>query len=119
MPCMGDNTDATVTEREYCLAAAKKCVCQDRNNQYGEPEDSFKMIADFWSNYLGYPINTVDVAMMMALLKIARVAASKNRLGTADSYIDLAGYAACGAEAAKKLKTRIIMDRGGIINETA
>ena len=119
MPCMGDNTDATVTEREYCLDAAKKCVCQDRNNQYGEPEDSFKMIADFWSNYLGYPINTVDVAMMMALLKIARVAASKNRLGTADSYIDLAGYAACGAEAAKKLKTRIIMDRGGIINETA
>lgn len=39
--------------------------------------------------------DTFDVAMMMALLKIARI-----RTGTAtnDSYVDLAGYAACGAE---------------------
>lgn len=116
MPCMGD---IMPSERELCLNEAMKCVCQDRNNQYGEPEDSFKTIADFWSNYLGYPINTVDVAMMMALLKIARVARSKNGLGTRDSYIDLAGYAACGSEAAKKIETQIIMDRGGIVNETA
>jgi len=35
--------------------------------------------------------------MMMALLKIARI-----RTGTAteDSFVDLAGYAACGAEIA-------------------
>jgi len=39
------------------------------------------------------------VAMMMALLKIARI-----RTGTAteDSFVDLAGYAACGAEIASK-----------------
>ena len=40
-------------------------------------------------------IDAKDVAMMMVLLKIARIAAGG---GKADSWIDLAGYAACGAE---------------------
>ena len=35
--------------------------------------------------------------MMMALLKIARI---KSGTATEDSYIDLAGYAACGGEIA-------------------
>lgn len=43
----------------------------------------------------GVYIDANDVAMMMALLKIARIAAGG---GKADSWIDLAGYAACGAE---------------------
>ena len=45
--------------------------------------------------YKGVEFTANDVAMMMALLKIARI-----RTGTAtdDSYVDLAGYAACGAE---------------------
>ena len=36
-----------------------------------------------------------DVAMMMALLKVARI---KSGGGTVDSFVDLAGYAACGGE---------------------
>lgn len=45
--------------------------------------------------YKGVEFTANDVAMMMALLKIARI-----RTGTAtdDSYVDLAGYAACGSE---------------------
>ena len=42
-------------------------------------------------------IDATDVAMMMALLKIARIAGGA---GTRDSFIDLAGYAACGGECA-------------------
>lgn len=42
-------------------------------------------------------IDATDVAMMMALLKIARIAGGS---GTRDSFIDLAGYAACGGECA-------------------
>lgn len=38
--------------------------------------------------------------MLMALLKIARVGTSFVG-GTADSFVDLAGYAACGAECAE------------------
>ena len=45
-------------------------------------------------------VTPTDVAMMMALLKIARVGTSFVG-GTADSFVDLAGYAACGAECAE------------------
>lgn len=81
--------------RAETLDKAKKCVCGERENEYGSPEDNFKIIADLWSAYKGAKFTAKDVAMMMALLKIARI---KSGTGTADSYVDLAGYAACGAE---------------------
>lgn len=81
--------------RANTLEKAKEIVCGRRENEYGSPEDNFKTIADFWSVYKGVEFTANDVAMMMALLKIARI-----RTGTAtdDSYVDLAGYAACGSE---------------------
>lgn len=81
--------------RSETLDKAKACVCGQRENEYGSPEDNFAAIAGFWSVYKGVEFTANDVAMMMALLKIARI-----RTGTAtdDSYVDLAGYAACGAE---------------------
>ena len=84
--------------RKECLDKAAKCVLQDRNSSYGGPENSFGVIANFWSVYLGRKVYPADVAMMMALLKIARI---KGNHGYADGYIDLAGYAACGAECAQ------------------
>ena len=83
--------------RKECLEQAMGCVLRDRNNAYGGPEDSFGVIADFWSVYLGRKVYPADVAMMMSLLKIARI---KENRGYKDGYIDLAGYAACGAECA-------------------
>lgn len=53
---------------------------------------------------MGIAFSSVDVAMMMSLLKIARI---KNGGGTGDSFVDLAGYAACGGELAEMAKTRI------------
>lgn len=90
--------------RADILHAAEKCVCGQREQDYGTPEDNFETIAELWKIYLrracvdeagGVYIDANDVAMMMALLKIARIAAGG---GKADSWIDLAGYAACGAE---------------------
>ena len=89
--------------RAEILESAKKCVCEDRNGQYGEPEDSFKNIAGYWEVYLGHNcvsqgedvcINPADVAMMMALFKIARIETADTAI--ADSYVDAAGYIACG-----------------------
>lgn len=96
--------DDQKTIRRQTLEKAIKCVCGERENEYGSPEDNFKTIAKMWNAYLGMEagITATDVAMMMALLKIARIAT-----GTAkeDSFADLAGYAACGAEiAARKEK---------------
>ena len=84
-------------KRAEILDKAKQCVCGQREKEYGSPEDNFLTIAKLWSAYKNVDFSAIDVAMMMALLKIARI-----RTGTAteDSFVDLAGYAACGAEIA-------------------
>lgn len=89
--------------REMCLDEAKKCVCTDRNNQYGEPEQNFTVIAQLWQAYLQATLKSDeieilpgDVAMMMVLFKAARVATSYQ--AKADSFVGMAGYAACGCE---------------------
>lgn len=81
--------------REQTLVIAHKIVCEGREEDYGSPEQNFKLIANLWTDYLGFYIEPKDVAMMMALLKIARIKSGKPK---EDNYIDLAGYAACGAE---------------------
>ena len=96
--------------RAEILEEAKRCVCGKREQDYGSPESNFQIIADLWNAYLCLPyhhsefsesregvpkITPTDVSMMMALMKIARI---KNGGGTGDSFVDLAGYAACGGE---------------------
>ncbi len=85
--------------RKECLDMATQCVLQDRASQYGGMEDNFGRIANFWSVYLGRKVYPADVAAMMALLKIARLRANP---GHDDSWVDLAGYAACGAECVRR-----------------
>lgn len=82
-------------KREEILNKAKECVCGQREQDYGSPEDNFTIIAQLWTAYLGYVVTPTDVAMMMILLKAARI---KNGGGTGDSFVDIAGYAACGGE---------------------
>lgn len=82
--------------RKEILAEAEKCVCSDRNLQYGEPEDNFNIIAKFWSAFLDIEIAAWQVAAMMMLMKNARIKASAGR--DTDSWVDAAGYSACGAE---------------------
>lgn len=76
------------------LKAAAECVCGSREEDYGSPEDNFAVIAELWTAYTGTDVTPKDVAMMMALLKIARAKSGRKP----DTYVDLAGYAACGAE---------------------
>ena len=89
-------------KRPEILEAAKRCVCGDREQDSGSPEDSFACIAGLWTAYLnGRPVGAVveldgvDVAAMLALLKIARIASGHAK---EDNWVDLAGYAACGGE---------------------
>jgi hypothetical protein len=85
--------------RETILDRAKTCVVGDREEDYGSPEDNFQVIADLWSTYYRRtPRNFFtphDVAAMLSLLKIARIASGHAK---SDNWIDLAGYAACGGE---------------------
>lgn len=83
--------------RPEILQKAEACVCGHREQEYGSPENNFQTIADLWRAYKGIDFTAVDVAMMMALLKIARIQSGTT---TEDSFVDLAGYAACGGEIA-------------------
>ena len=89
------------TLRGTILERANSIVNGDREKSYGRPEDNFSRIGKMWNAYLGNtmkkPLTPSDVAAMMALLKIARIASGNY---SEDSWIDLAGYAACGGELA-------------------
>lgn len=95
-------TPLALMTRARCLDMAGACVCGDRMQEYGDLEDNFAVIRDLWNTYAGTELSAADVAVMMALLKIARIRANGQHY---DSYVDLAGYAACAAElAAEKAK---------------
>ena len=86
--------------RDYFLDEAKTIVCNDRENQYGNPENNFNIIAEFWETYLNslptnHQIDAVDVSNMMCLMKMARIISGSFK---EDSWIDAIGYLACGAE---------------------
>lgn len=81
--------------RPEILDTAKKMVCGQRETDYGKPENNFKVIADLWSAYKGQKFTALDVAIMMALLKIGRISTGT---ATDDSFVDAAGYIACAGE---------------------
>lgn len=88
-------------ERQSILKRAIEAV--SNRGEYGPPEQNFERIASLWRAFLSNKwerevyLDAVDVALMMALLKIARLQATPDHV---DSAVDLAGYAACAAEVA-------------------
>lgn len=85
-------------KRAQILDTAKDYVTRDRQNTHGKPEDTFGLIAAYWSAHLDTEVSANDVGVMMALLKLARAKANPSN---DDNYIDCAGYAACAGELAK------------------
>ena len=90
--------------RSEILQQAEKMVCGHREQDYGSPENNFEIIAQLWSAYNGHAFSAVDVAMMMALLKIARI---RTGTMTEDSFVDGCGYLACGGEIATRKEAEI------------
>ena len=87
-------------ERKEVLKNAGEIIAGIREDHYGKPENNFQRIATMWNAYLGIEsadegLTPKDVAAMMILLKVARLAHTNNH---DDSWIDIAGYAALGGE---------------------
>jgi hypothetical protein len=88
------------TVRARVLNEAKRITATDRNSSYGEPEDNFQRIADFWNVWLqgrlkdGTEITAGDTAAMQIMVKVAREMNAPKE----DNKVDIAGYAACWAE---------------------
>ena len=64
----------------------------ERANQYDAPELNLKRIADSWTNFLKREISPYEVAVMMAMLKLARLSQGyhQDTLEDAAAYIALA-----------------------------
>lgn len=86
--------------RDELLDKAKKVVS-------GPREKSLAVIGKLWSVVLGTELRPGDVALMMALLKIARLIRDNYH---EDSWVDLAGYAAIGSEASQKFLKAVLND---------
>lgn len=82
--------------RGSILDEAKTIINGEHQDQYGSPEDSFRLIGEYWTTYLSGlapelpPVNVTakDVAVMMVLFKLARQANQHKR----DNLVDAAGY---------------------------
>lgn len=87
-------------DKAKLLDMAKEAVA-GRGLNYGKPEANFERIARLFAVHVknrygvDVPFDAASVAMLCAYIKLARLENSPKHL---DSWVDLAGYAACGAE---------------------
>lgn len=85
-----------------CRTAAT-LVSGDRARTHGDKRTNHENIARLWNAYLrgrplGERLTGRDVALMMALLKVARTLTGAHN---ADDYVDAVGYAAIAGELAE------------------
>jgi hypothetical protein len=71
-----------------------RAIIQDRGMDYGHPTDNMSRTARLWSAYLEMPIEDYQVAMCLALVKIARSMES----GKVDNFVDGAAYFAISGQ---------------------
>ena len=77
------------------LNQASVLVQGQREKDYGDKTENHSNIARLWSAYLDVKIEAHDVALMKAVLKMART-----KLGevSKDTYIDMSAYSAIAGE---------------------
>lgn len=86
-----------MSEKESVLEEAHKIIYGDREKVYGHPSKNLNNIAVMWDVYLHarkdptHMLTAKDVAAMMVLVKVARLA---NDPEHRDSVVDICGYAA-------------------------
>ncbi len=94
--------------RALLLDEAKHLIMGDRNAQYGPPTQDFERTSDIL-NAMGYrgpggrPIQMHDIALMVMAVKMSRLVWTP---GKRDSWVDFAGYAACGWECVVEQEAR-------------
>jgi hypothetical protein len=71
-----------------------RATIQDRGMDYGHPTDTMSRTSRLWAAYLEMPISDYQVAMCLALVKIAR----SMETSKVDNYIDGAAYFAISGQ---------------------
>ena len=85
----------SIRKAEDFLREALVCTAETKNKEHGERVANHCNIAALWSWYLKKEVTAYDVAMMMALLKVAR---TKTGSANKDDLIDGAAYLAIAGE---------------------
>jgi len=92
-----------------CLDEAKSIITGERQDSYGNPEDSFNIISEFWTTFLRHRfgdkeilLNSLDIANMMILFKQARKLGQSH---SRDNYLDSCGYESIAADRLSDNKT--------------
>lgn len=83
--------------RKEILEDAIHLIHNDRQAEYGTPQDNFKRIAALWSVVLETKIEEWQVALCMNQVKVARLIQSPTKV---DGWIDGSAYMAIGGELA-------------------
>lgn len=86
-----------MVDRKTVLESARRIVIE-RESEYGGATKTLSHMAEMFSLFIGHPVEAHDVALIEILQKVVRL--KQTRGVHADSWIDIAGYAAIGAEAA-------------------
>ena len=73
-----------------------RAIIEDRGMDYGHPSDNMQRTARLWSAYLEMPITDYQVAMCLALVKVAR----SMETSKVDNFIDGAAYFAISGQLA-------------------
>jgi hypothetical protein len=71
-----------------------RATIEDRGMDYGHPTDNMSRTASLWSAYLEMPVTDYQVAMCLALVKVARSMESSK----VDNYIDGSAYFAISGQ---------------------
>lgn len=108
LPKDPNSPSSNVQTAQAILSQAHELIAGARQAEYGPPQDNFVRIGTFWTDYLhmlgllksGARIKANEVAIMLNLLKVARLAGGKP---SDDTYTDAAAYIALAAELDEKL----------------
>ena len=71
-----------------------RATIEDRGMDYGHPTDNMSRTESLWSAYLEMPVTDYQVAMCLALVKVAR----SMETSKVDNYIDGAAYFAISGQ---------------------
>ena len=90
---MASENQTTGQRAGAICATAADLVNNDRNAIYGDAEQNFTETGALWAVVFGHEVTAEQVAICMALVKVARLITTPNH---ADSWTDGVGYLALG-----------------------
>jgi hypothetical protein len=101
-------------QEKTMLQEAEELTSNTRMKLRGHPIDNFHKIAGVWSALLGIPLSSMNVAIMMTVLKLVRQWDGYDP----DNELDTAGYANNQRQIVDELKRRLEVQEGEELEAT-